>query len=173
MEKCFNFKDDNEYYTFKKDVENFLNNVDIPKDKIIWCPFDNENSAFVKVLKGYDYKVIYSHIDYGQDFFTYEPNEHYDYIISNPPFRNKALFLKRLIELNKPFAMIYGIQCFSSGEFVRLLDKVKGLSFIFLDKRMKFHKGIEDPKLPAPSFHSMWITSRLLHKQIIICKETE
>ena len=51
MKQCYQFNEDNEYYTFKKDVENFLNNVDIPKDKVVWCPFDNENSAFVKVLR--------------------------------------------------------------------------------------------------------------------------
>ena len=45
----------------------------IPNDKIIWCPFDKESSAFVDVFKKQGYNVIYSHIDYGQDFFCYEP----------------------------------------------------------------------------------------------------
>ena len=121
MKQCYQFNNDNEYYTFKKDVENFLKNVDIPKDKVIWCPFDKENSAFVNVFKAHGYKVIYTHIDYNQNFLAIEPNEHYDMIISNPPFRDKALFLKRLNQLNKPFAMIYGIQCFNSGGFVREL----------------------------------------------------
>lgn len=52
----------------------------------VWCPFDKEDSEFVKVLKENGFKVIASHIDNGQDFYTYEPKEHWDCIISNPPF---------------------------------------------------------------------------------------
>ena len=40
----------------------------LPKDKIIWCPFDKEDSEFVKVLTEQGYKVVYSHIENGQDF---------------------------------------------------------------------------------------------------------
>ena len=35
----------------------------LPKDKIIWCPFDKEDSEFVKVLTEQGYKVVYSHIE--------------------------------------------------------------------------------------------------------------
>ncbi|WP_300350176.1 hypothetical protein [Clostridium sp.] len=155
MEQCYLFKEDNEYYTFEKDVKSFIDNIHIPKDKVIWCPFDKKESAFVKVLSENGYKVIYSHIDHNQDFFEYEPQEHYDFIISNPPFKGKANIIRRLKELNKPFAMIFGIQCFNSGGFVRELKSIEDLKMIFLVKRMKFHKGVEDPKLPQPTFHSM------------------
>ncbi len=63
--------------------------------------------------------------------------------------------MKRLVELNKPFALIFGIQCFSSGSFTRELNRVKNLQMMFLCKRLKFHKGIELDKAPTPSFHSM------------------
>ena len=52
---------------------------------MIWCPFDKEESWFVKLISEKN-KVIYSHIDNGQDFYNYEPTEHWDCIISNPPF---------------------------------------------------------------------------------------
>lgn len=168
MKQCYQFNNDNEYYTFKKDVDNFINNVNIPKDKIIWCPFDTEESAFVKVLKRQGYKVLYSHIDNEQDFYNYEPKQHYDIIISNPPFKNKAKTIERLIQLKKPFAMIYGIQCFNSGGFTRQLKNVNNLQFLLLCKRIKFHKGIEDDKLPSPTFHSMWICNDLLDEKIKI-----
>ena len=38
----------------------------------------------------------------GKNFFFYEPEEHYDVIISNPPFSQKDDVLKRLYELDKP-----------------------------------------------------------------------
>lgn len=58
----------------------------IPKNWVVWCPFDKEDSQFVKLIKENGNKVIYSHIDNGQDFYTYEPKEHWDCIVSNPPF---------------------------------------------------------------------------------------
>ena len=56
----------------------------IPKDKIIWCPFDEEWSAFYRRLKEEGYNVVRSSLKDGQDFFTYEPNK-WDMIVSNPP----------------------------------------------------------------------------------------
>ena len=54
----------------------------------ILCPFDKEESNFVKLISKTN-KVIHSHISEGKDFYNYEPNEHWDCIISNPPFTNK------------------------------------------------------------------------------------
>lgn len=62
----------------------------IPKDKIIWCPFDTEESEFVKIISQTN-PVVHSHIWNNQDFFNYEPEE-WDIIISNPPFQGKRKF---------------------------------------------------------------------------------
>lgn len=61
----------------------------IPKDKVIWCPFDEEWSAYYQMFSENGYKVIRSSLAEGQDFFKYEPKEKYDVIISNPPFSKK------------------------------------------------------------------------------------
>ena len=55
----------------------------------VWCPFDMENSQFVKILSEHGFSVIYSHIKTGQDFFLMEVPE-CDYIISNPPYSQKG-----------------------------------------------------------------------------------
>ena len=73
----------------------------------IWCPFDKEWSAYVVRLKEAGHKVIHSHIDNGQDFFTYHPSEPYDMIISNPPFSKKDKILERVYTLDKPFALLF------------------------------------------------------------------
>lgn len=73
---------------------------------IIWCPFDMSNSEYVKVFEKEGFKVIHSHIDEGKNFFFYEPECEYDIIVSNPPFSQKDNVLKRLYELNKPYAML-------------------------------------------------------------------
>ena len=55
----------------------------IPKEvKTIWECTAIEESNIVKVLRDAGYNVITSHIENGQDFFKYEP-ENYDMIIYN------------------------------------------------------------------------------------------
>lgn len=77
----------------------------ISKDWVVWCPFDTEESNFVKLISKQN-KVIYSHISEGKDFYNYEPSEHWDCIISNPPFTNKRKIFERALSFNKPFALI-------------------------------------------------------------------
>lgn len=77
----------------------------IPKGAIVWCPFDKEDSEFVKLISKQN-KVIFSHIHNGQDFYKYEPKEHWDCIVSNPPFTNKRLIFERALSFDKPFALI-------------------------------------------------------------------
>ena len=105
----------------------------IPKNKIIWCPFDTKDSEFVVQFEKAGYNVVYSHIWEDKDFFEYEPKE-YDYIISNPPFSKKIKVLERLYKLNKPFAMLMNIECLNYqiiGEF--FLDK--DLQLLIFDKK--------------------------------------
>lgn len=77
----------------------------IPVGKIIWCPFDTEESEYVKVLKEYGHRVVYFHISQGQNFYTYEPDE-WDIMISNPPFTNKRKTFLRALSFGKPFALL-------------------------------------------------------------------
>lgn len=83
-----------EQYTPKKTVEMILPYIQHFKGKTIWCPCDTEDSEFVKVLHANGFNVVFSHIDLGQDFFTYEP-EHFDVILTNPPYKNKRSFMER------------------------------------------------------------------------------
>ena len=78
----------------------------IPKGAIIWCPLDKNDSAYVIELRNAGFNVIATHKEDGYDFFNYEPQDKYDIIISNPPFSQKDNILRRLIELDKPFAVL-------------------------------------------------------------------
>lgn len=71
-----NQKTNNEYYTPKQTVIDLIQKINLPKNKIIWCPFDKGDSEFVIEFRKAGYKVIHSHIDNGEDFYTYTPNEH-------------------------------------------------------------------------------------------------
>lgn len=96
-------KEDNELYTPYYAVDHIVKYL--PKGKIIWLPFDEEWSSFNKRLTELGYKVVRSSLAEGQDFFEYEP-EHWDLIVSNPPFSIKDKVLERLYSFNKPFAVL-------------------------------------------------------------------
>ena len=103
-----------EQYTPAKTVELLLPHIQHLKNKVIWCPFDRKDSQFVRVLTENGFNVIYSHLDYGQDFFTYEP-EAWDVIISNPPYTNKRRYWERCLALGKPFALLLPINILSDS----------------------------------------------------------
>ena len=97
-------KEDNELYSPYFVVDHIIKYL--PRDKIIWTPFDCEWSAFYQKLKEEGYRVVRSSLQDRQDFFEYEPDE-WDIIVSNPPFSLKNKVLERLYSFNKPFAILY------------------------------------------------------------------
>lgn len=169
----YNFNHDDEYYTYKSTVEEFINTTNMSNLLTVWCPFDTENSAFVKVLKEKGFKVIYSHIENGQDFYNYEPSENYDIIFSNPPFHGKANLIQRCLDLKKPFILLFGIQCFNSGRFTRLLSEANNIGIYLIEERIGYHKGIEDPKIKRPSFHSCWICGNINESFVKVIKKVK
>ena len=62
----------------------------------IWCPFDTEESNYVKLLTEAGHYVYCTHIATGTDFFTAEVPFGTDYIISNPHYSQKTEVLERL-----------------------------------------------------------------------------
>ena len=138
----------------------------IPKDKIIWCPFDKEDSEFAITLKEQGYNVVISHIDDGKDFYTYEP-EKWDIIVSNPPFTNKRKIFERALSFNKPFALIMSNTWFNDSAPKQLFSE-KDLQLLMFDKRIKFsNNGIVNNKI---TFSSSYFCYDLLPKQIIMEK---
>ena len=98
----------------------------LPKDKIIWCPFDEEWSAFYQRLNELGYKAVRSSLAEGQDFFEYEP-ERWDVIVSNPPFAIKDKVLERLYSFNKPFAILLPLNSLQGGKRFKLFNDAQAL----------------------------------------------
>lgn len=152
-----------ECYTPKYGVKPILKYI--PKDKIIWCPFDTEESEFVIEISKTN-KVVYSHINNGQDFFTYEPDK-WDIIISNPPFTNKRKFFERALSFNKPFALIMS-NTWLNDAAPMVLFKDKDLQLLMFNKRMKFNcLNSNNNKI---TFSSSYYCFNFLPKQIIMCE---
>lgn len=147
-----NQKTNNEYYTPKQTVIDLIEKIKLPKNKIIWCPFDKGDSEFVIEFRKAGYKVIHSHIDNGEDFYTYTPNEHWDIIISNPPFSNKRLLIERCESFKKDFCLLYGCTIFSQS----MGNTLNRCAFWFIQKNVKFISNTQTPK----SFQCCWVTNK-------------
>jgi hypothetical protein len=133
----------------------------IPDGARVWCPFDTEESEFVKQIDN----VVYSHISYGQDFFEYEPNE-WDVMVSNPPFTNKKEYFERALSFNKPFALVMSITWLNDAAPKRLF-KDRDLQLLMFDKRIKFIKP-NGEVMGTPTFSSSYYCWNFLPKQIVI-----
>lgn len=150
-----------ECYTPAYGVEPILKYI--PRGAVVWCPFDKSDSEFVKQISKTN-KVIYSHIDNGQDFFTYEP-KNWDIIISNSPFTNKRKYFERALSFNKPFALLM-TNVWLNDAAPKQLFKHKELQLLMFDKRMKFlNNGTTQDKITFSSSYYCW---NFLPKQLIM-----
>lgn len=66
LDKIANSKND-EFYTPSYAIEPIMKYV--KTGSTIWCPFDTEDSLFVKNFENAGCNVIHSHINNGEDFF--------------------------------------------------------------------------------------------------------
>lgn len=151
-----------ECYTERYAVEPLLEFLEPFRSKIIWCAFDTAESEFVKVFQEYGFNVIFSHIDNGQDFFRYEPEE-WDVLISNPPFTGKTQIFERALSFNKPFALLMTITWLNDAAPAKLF-KNKELQLLLFEKRMQF----KNQKLGKINYSSAYFCWNFLPKQIVI-----
>lgn len=157
-------KENNELYTPHYAVDPILKYV--PKDKIIWCPFDEEWSAFYKRLKEEGYNVVRSSLKDGYDFFTYEPDK-WDIIISNPPFSSKDKVLERLYSFKKPFAILLPLNSLQGKTRFKFFKQ--GIQLLSFDSRISFHKPDSmDVVIKGSPFATAYFCKDLLPRDLIV-----
>lgn len=140
----------------------------IDKNKVVWCPFDTEDSNYVKVLRNHGISVVFSHISQGKDFFEYEPKT-YDYIISNPPFSNRQKILKRLYELGKPFAMLMNNNGLFDNSARYKLFQENGVQLLVIHGRTAF-TNLVTGQTGTPAFQSLYVCHNFLPNDIVFDK---
>ena len=156
-------KESDEVYTPSYAVKPIIKYI--KPGSIVWCPFDTVDSAYVEELNAAGFTVIYSHIDDGYNFFEYEPDE-YDVIISNPPFSIKDDILRRLNELDKPYAMLMPLPALQGQKRFKYL---KGSQALIFDKRINYYKDALMTKTQdGVSFGSCYLCKKFLPKDLII-----
>lgn len=153
-----------EFYTPKYAIEPILKYT--KKGSTVWCPFDTEESLFVKMLKEHGCTVVNTHLANGEDFFKLDVD--CDYIISNPPYSRKGDVISRLFDLGKPFAMLVGVVGLFESQKRFDMFKEHDFEIMYFNKRVSYFKNYKDVK-PAlnPPFSSVYICSKMLPKQIM------
>ena len=132
----------------------------LSKDWTYWLPFDGERSEFVRVLRDNGFRFVRSHIEDGRDFFGYEP-EHWDAILSNPPFTGKRAIFQRALDLGKPFALLMS-NTWLNDSAPKVLFRDRDLQLLLFRNRIEFNN---QKKI---TFSSSFFCCDFLPKQIII-----
>lgn len=160
-----------EFYTPRYAVEPILKYI--PEGSKVWCPFDTEDSLFVKMIRESGSAARCSHLFNGTDFFedsdyVKDTISECDFIISNPPYSLKAEVFERLFNIGKPFAMLVGVVGLFESQ--KRFDMFKNNQFeiMYLNRRVSYFKDYNDEK-PAlnPPFSSVYLCSKMLPNQIV------
>lgn len=138
--------------------------------KTVWCPFDKDESKFVRTFKTLGFEVNHGHIEEGQDFFSYlEPQG--DIVVSNPPFSKRDAIFERLYEMKVPFALVMNFNgLFDSKKRADLFRQNK-VELLIPRGRMKFISK-DRGQLNSPNFQSIYVCSGLLDRQITLIDYT-
>jgi len=165
-EKNGEINPNDEFYTPEYAIEPLLKYIK-PNSKI-WCPFDTDQSNFVKIFKKENHIVYLSHIELGKDFFETEPPQNINYIISNPPYSKKTEVFARLFELGIPFAMLVGVVgLFESAKRFNMF-KNNNFEEMYFNKRIAYFRDYNEQKPSLnPPFSSVYICKDILPKQIV------
>ena len=132
-----------EFYTPRYAIKPLLKYI--PSGAEVWCPFDTDMSLIVDTLQNHGCNVVYSHLDYGQDFLKMAPIS-CDFIISNPPYSLKTEVFKHLFEIGTPFAMLVGVVgLFESEKRFSLFEKYPH-EVMWMNKRVAYFKNYSDKK---------------------------
>lgn len=164
MDEVAGSKDD-EYLTPLYAVKPIFNYL--KKGSTIWCPFDTDDSLFVKYGKQLGFKIVNTHINEGKDFFKLNLKKPVDYIISNPPYSKKGEVLDRLFKLNIPFAMLVGVVGLFESKARFEMFRDNQFEIMYLNKRVSYLKSYSEQKTALnPPFSSVYVCSKILPKQI-------
>ncbi len=165
LDKVANSHND-EFYTPSSAVSPLMKYLPNPPARI-WCPFDTEDSNFVKMFRSAGYDVIATHICNGQDFFSIDVPD-CDYIISNPPYSMKTQVFNRLFEIGKPFAMLVGVVGLFESKARFEMFRDNPFEIMYMDKRIAYLKSYEDEKPSLnPPFSSVYLCKDILPQQIV------
>ena len=141
-----------EWYTDLETVNKMIELLNpLPNSKII-CPFDTEQSIFVKRLKELGHTVIYN-------IFDFIENDAYDfdYIITNPPFSIKDQVISKCLKSNKRACLVLPIDSLGGVKRHKLYKEYNIKPTIYIPtKRINYYNKNWEKK-EGSNFHSIFL----------------
>lgn len=119
----------------------------LPGSGIVW-----ECAPGTGVLVDHLQKFGLNVVDWDGNFLKDTPPDAWDFIVTNPPYSKKHLFLKRAHELKKPYAILLPVTTLGVKRCQIWMGDV---DVLFLPKRVDFTGG------GAPWFAVAWFTKGL------------
>lgn len=150
-----------------------LNNIpEWEKEFTVWCPFDTQDSNYVKLLELWGYNVIFTHIDNNEDFFELATRQFIqnkiDFVVSNPPYSKKTEVLQRLFDLDVGFAMLVGVVGLFESQKRFEMFRDNSFEIMYFNKRVSFYADLDEEKPSAnPPFSSVYVCRNFLPSQIV------
>jgi hypothetical protein len=133
----------------------------------IWEPAAGE-CMLVDALWDCNFKVVSSDILTGENFFEFEP-EHWDCLVTNPPFSIKFPWLERCYQLGKPFALLLPVEVIGTKTAQDLFER-NGFEILLLDKRVDFKMPLKGWDAAGAQFATAWFTWHVLPQKVIFGK---
>ena len=132
----------------------------------VWCPFDTEDSEFVKVLREHGKTVTPTHIWSGQDLYTTDVPRGTQVIVSNPPFSQRDQVFERCFGLGLPFALIGNANSLFDSKKRFDLFATHNFEILVPRGRVEYLSG-EGITNKGVAFQSVYVCSGVLPKQIV------
>jgi hypothetical protein len=141
-----------EWFTPKDVVLKCYEILDPKSSSVILCPFDSQESYFVKIGQELGHKVIYGI----KDFLDSDYN--FDYLITNPPFSIKDRVIERVLSLGKPSTMVLPLDTLG-GVKRHSLYKTYGYPSVYVPtKRINYFDNTWTKPAGGSSVHSVIMT---------------
>jgi hypothetical protein len=139
-----------EWYTDQETVELCWQLLNPEKSDIICCPFDSEQSLFVKKAKSEGHEVIYGITD-----FLENDSYQYDKLVTNPPFSIKDKVIEQVLKYKKPSILILPLDSLGGVKRHSLYQKSK--PFVYVPTRRISYYDQNWNKRPGAAFHSVML----------------
>lgn len=142
-----------EWYTDQDIVDKCLDILQAPAGSTILCPFDGEQSKFVKTLKESGFKVIYGITDFIESKTDYDC----DFIVTNPPFSLKDQIIERVFKYGKKTVLVLPLDTMG-GKARRKLFKEYEFPQIYVPEGRVSYYDKSWVKRTQSNFHSVIMT---------------
>jgi hypothetical protein len=141
-----------EWYTNQETVNLAIGLLNPKPNSMILCPFDSQNSLFVKTLESLEHTVVHSINDFVDGEFRL-----CDYIITNPPFSIKDHVIRKAFEYGVKTVLVLPIDAMGGVRRHQLFAHygypsvyIPARRIAYYDEQWKLRKGT--------SFHSIIMT---------------